>query len=375
MNSHLDKKVLVVSGINIFQGGPLSILNDCLSYLNSSKLLNDYTIIALVHKTNLFDSAKFNNIKFVEFPKSRQSYIYRLYYEYFYFKKFAKSLNVYFWLSLHDVSPNVGKINQAVYCHNASPFYEIRLKNIFVLPTYFFFTLLYKYLYKINIKKNKFIIVQQNWLKEKFVELYDLSPNRIIVAKPEVPIMSKINPNQVKDMESYNFFYPTYPRPYKNLEVICQAAHILINKGIIDFKIYLTIDGTENQYSKNIFFQYHNIKNIVFLGILKREEVYEMYQMANCLLFPSKLESWGLPITEFIQHDKPIIVSNLPYAKETVGTYGKVKYFNPSDANELADLMISFINKEIITYDITDNTTSSSAEICNWGQLFNKLLN
>lgn len=48
----------------------------------------------------------------------------------------------------------------------------------------FFFSLFYRYLYQINIHKNDFIVVQQNWLMEAFSNMYSLDKKKIIVAVP-----------------------------------------------------------------------------------------------------------------------------------------------------------------------------------------------
>ena len=166
----MKNKTLVISAINFFEGGPLSVLMDCLSFLNDSIHIKEYKLLALVHKKELFNLKKFSNIQFIEFPKSRSSYFFRLYYEYIYFKKFSKKHDVNFWLSLHDITPNVGDISQAVYCHNPTPFNSLNFSDLMIQPTQFFFRLFYKFLYKINIDKNKFVIVQQLWLKNKFID-------------------------------------------------------------------------------------------------------------------------------------------------------------------------------------------------------------
>ena len=36
--------------------------------------------------------------------------------------------------------------------------------------------------------------------------------------------------------------------------------------------------------------------------------------MGDFLIFPSLLETWGLPISEFEQTNKKMILANLPYA-------------------------------------------------------------
>ena len=76
------KRLIVISAVNLRVGGPLSILHDLLNYLDTH-LASSYKIIALVHSKSKSPNTK--NIRYIEFPKSAKSYLYRLYYEYFYF--------------------------------------------------------------------------------------------------------------------------------------------------------------------------------------------------------------------------------------------------------------------------------------------------
>jgi glycosyltransferase involved in cell wall biosynthesis len=375
----MAKKNIVISGINLFEGGPLSVIKDCLNFLNNSNYLKKYNFIALVHKKSLFDSITYSNIEFIEFPKSRKSYLYRLYYEYVYFNQLSKKKKVYFWLSLHDISPNVGKIPQAVYCHNPSPFNTVNLSDIYLQPIQFFFRLFYKYLYQINIKRNKFVIVQQLWIKNQFIEMYGLKENQIITAPPEIPeIVDKFIEkgsikNVNKDRSQKVFFFPTFPRPFKNIEVICEAMKLLADLNNINVKVIITIDGTENKYSKTIVKKYHHIDSIKFIGLIKREEVYEYYSKCDGLIFPSKLETWGLPLSEFKQFKKPMFVSNLPYAKETVGNYDFVNFFNPDDAVQLSKLFINAAENKLV-FDQTKEVKYEKPFVKGWNELFSMLI-
>jgi glycosyltransferase involved in cell wall biosynthesis len=368
------KKTIAISAINFYEGGPLSILTDCLSYLNSHEGEN-YIILALIHKREILDYSNYPNIEFIEFPKSRKSYFYRLYYEYFYFKKIAKHYKVDFWLSLHDMTPNVGEIPQAVYCHNPSPFNTTNFSDLFLQPTQFFFSLFYKYLYKINIKKNKYVIVQQLWIKESFEKLFNLNSDKIIISIPQVPQVPK---EYIANSEGNNkkvFFFPTFPRPFKNIEIIGEAVAVLNKCGVLNFEVFITIDGSENKYSKKIIEKYGFTANIKFIGLISREEVYSYYGKVDCLLFPSKLETWGLPISEFKQFGKSMLVADLPYAKETVGMYDKVFFFNPNNAATLAEKMRKQIEDVTPIYDETHFISYSDSTVYSWEQLFSKLLN
>ncbi|HZK12027.1 MAG TPA: glycosyltransferase [Atribacterota bacterium] len=333
-------KKIVISGINLRTGGPLSIYQDILAVLESD-YSDKYEIIALVHSTILFE--KYKKIKFLEFRDSVGNYFKRFYYEYFYFKKLSKELNPYLWISLHDMTPNIQSTIQAVYCHNSSPFYHCNLKEIIIEPRFFLFTVFYKYIYKTNIKKNNYIIVQQDWIRQKFFELFKIPKDKIIVANPNlvVDFQDKIplSINSTKEKEIFIFFYPALPRVFKNFEIICEASKILLQKGLTNFKIYLTINGNENRYAKYVFNKCSKLKNIEFIGLQTRDKVFEYYSLCDCLLFPSKLETWGLPISEIKIFKKPIIVSDLPYAYETIGDYEKVLFFDPLSPQGLANAM------------------------------------
>lgn len=371
----MTKKNIVISGINLFEGGPLSVIKDCLTFLNTSSYLKNYNFIALVHKSNLFDTREFKNIRFIEFPKSRKSYFYRLYYEYIYFNKLAKEHQVFFWLSLHDMTPNVGTVQQAVYCHNPSPFNTVNLSDIYLQPVQFFFRLFYKYLYQINIKRNKFVIVQQLWIKHQFKEMFGLKENQIITSPPEITkitqrFLEKSNIEIAKKEPTPKvFFFPTFPRPFKNIEVICKAMELMSNLKNIDINVVITIDGSENKYAKTIVDKYQHINTLKFIGLIKREEVYEYYSKCDGLIFPSKLETWGLPLSEFKQFNKPIFVSNLPYAKETVGDYDFVCFFNPDDAVQLSKLFINAA-KNKWEFDETKAVQYEQPFVKGWNELF-----
>jgi glycosyltransferase involved in cell wall biosynthesis len=369
------KEKVVISAINFFEGGPLSVLKDCLNYVNKSDYLHSYEFTALVHKIELFNLEEYSNITFVEFSKSRKSYFYRLYYEYIYFKKFAKDEKISFWFSLHDMTPSVGRIPQAVYCHNPSPFNSLNFKDLYIQPTQFFFRLFYRFLYQINIKKNKYVIVQQLWMKNRFIEMFDLNKKQILVAPPQIiPISSKYldSITTEKDKKDKVFFFPTFPRPFKNIEIICEAAE-LVAKENRNFRIIITIDGSENKYAKSITKKYDGNNNIDFIGLIKREEVYKYYSEVDCLIFPSKLETWGLPISEFKQFSKSMLIADLPYAKETVGEYDYVNFFNPTDAKQLAKYIVDFINDEV-KYETTVAVGYDTELVKGWEGLFEILL-
>ena len=362
------KRLIVISAVNFRSGGPLFILHDLLNYLDSS-LASSYKIIALVHSKSLVPDTE--NIQYIEYPKATTSYLYRIYYEYFYFYKLSKELNPYLWLSLHDISPRVNASIQAVYCHNAAPFYKLSKKDYFLDKNFAIKKWLYKFIYQINIKRNNFVIVQQNWMKEEFKKIFNIK--NIIVANPNIDI--SIPTNIKKNLNNKKvFFYPSFPRVFKNFEVICDAVSKIDEKYDDKFEVLLTIDGTENKYSKMIYEKYKYLKNIKFIGLQSRKKVFEIYAQSDCLIFPSKLESWGLPITEYKLFNKPILAADLTYAYETLGNYNKVNFFKPDDAQMLSKYIVTFLeNKLIFAKHLA--VKKSKLTVVSWEKLCDILLN
>ena len=342
-------KVIVISGANLYSGGTLSILQDCVKFLDT-QLYKHYKVFVIVNDINKFN--KSDKINFIELKNSRKSYLHRLYYEFFYFLKISKKLQPYFWLSLNDISPNIISEKRAVYCHNPSPFRKVSFKDLYFQKQLFFFTLFYKFLYQINIKKNNYVVVQQNWIRNSFCKMFSLSEDQVILFPPQTPnslrISEKVTSTFVETKKVKTFFYPTMSRPFKNIELICEAIKILKKTDNHDIKVIITIDGTENNYSKNIIKKYSSFHEIDFIGYISREEVFKYYDLSDCLIFPSTLETWGLPITEFKLFGKPIILSDLEYAHETLGNYDKCVFINPFDPFDLASKLKSFLNDEIV---------------------------
>ena len=364
------KRRIVLSGVNFVEGGPLSVFKDALREL-ADHYAGRFEIVALVHRRNLFD---IRNVTYIEFPEVKSSWLRRLHLEYWRVRDLSRRLRPYLWLSMHDMTPNVTADVRAVYCHNPSPFYRLEWGEALTDWKFSLFTFFYRYLYAINLRQNDFIIVQQEWLRGEFRRRY--RTQNIVVAHPRIP--SLVIPPHDEDEQvktrTVRFFYPTYPRSFKNVELLLQAARILEQGGIEGFEIWLTIDGGENRYAAKLRSEYGRLRSVSWLGIMPRDRILLLYAKADCLLFPSKLETWGMPISEFQQTGKPMLVIDLPYAHETVGAYPSVRFFPPGNPQALADEMKSFLHGRLV-FSQTSAPAIATPFAADWTALFHILLN
>jgi glycosyltransferase involved in cell wall biosynthesis len=326
----VPSKRLVISAVNLVEGGPLTILIDALN--TASKYLGpEWRIIALVHNPELISNPR---IKLIGFPQAKRSWLHRLWFEWYFFSKISFRLKPSLWLSLHDITPRVNASRQAVYCHNPSPFYSMSWREFTLEPKLFLFSHFYKYLYRMFMHRNNIVIVQQNWLRDNFRILFN-HPN-IVVARPVLtkdPNLIGQSVRRAINIDSLNpliLLYPSLPRVFKNFEVLCEAISLLPPELSELVELRLTIDGTENSYSGYLWRRFRNIPNVKFIGLQSHDELNIQYEACDVVLFPSRLETWGLPISEAKLKHKAILVADLPYAYETVGEYTQVSFL-PSD--------------------------------------------
>ena len=171
-----------------------------------------------------------------------------------------------------------------------------------------------------------------------------------------------------------HFFYPSFPRSYKNHEVILKAIKAL-PKNISEQSQFhfTTIKDNKEKYAQFLIKNYSDLENVHFYGKVKRSQLLSMYNAMDCLLFPSKIETWGLPISEAKAYNKPMFLANLPYAKEACGDYEKVTFFDENNPSDLAKLITEFVEGNP-TFQGNTSPFDTSKDLHNWKEVFQYIL-
>ncbi|GAA4168142.1 glycosyltransferase family 1 protein [Sphingobacterium ginsenosidimutans] len=364
---------IVISAVNLVEAGPLAILHDCLAYLSDLASKGEYHVIAIVHTK---DKVNFPCIEYIETTWPKKRWINRLWYEYVSMKKISKAIGpVYLWFSLHDTSPSVIADRRAVYCHNAFPFYAWQLHDLVFAPKIVMFALFTKYIYRTNILRNNYVVVQQNWLRDAMQSFFGIPSNKLIVARPATADSALLKQSVSKKESTFSFIYAGSPNSHKNFEVLCKAVAILEqNKEPLNFKVYITVRGNENKYAKWLYQKWGKSDNIHFLGFLPKAVLSKYYECCHCLVFASKAESWGLPISEFANYNKYMILADLPYAHETAQGANQVAFFDPDDARQLARLMLACMQKNTTVFKPIAQHEINHPFTQSWTDMFELLL-
>lgn len=354
---------VVVSAVNLVEGGTLAVLQDCLAA--AARLPSDQVrVTALVHRRELFPPS---SVELMEFPGVKGSWGRRYVFERQTSRELADTLRPDLWLALHDMTPTLpAGVRQAVYCHNPLPFLKHRPSDLWLDPKGVIHSMLYPSLYRQRIEKNACVIVQQSWLRDRFREAYFSGP--IVVARPE----SEGIPNEARKLSGSRFLYPSFPRFFKNFQLLLDAWKLLQNDPQWDGHLTVTLRAEEHRYAGWLQTRYGDLKGLTFSGQLTRAQMNQAYETNDCLVFPSRIETWGVPLTEARQHGLSVIAADEPYAHETLSGYLH-SHFAPLGAPEAwASAMLRFRNG---TLNWTPRTERSEPPFAaNWDELWQFLL-
>lgn len=374
---------IVISAVNLRKGGTLTILRQCLEYLSSVAIDRGYRVVALVHKQELAD---YPNIEYIELPWTIESWAKRLWCEYFTMYGISKRIGeVDLWLSLHDATPRVRARRQAVYCHTSFPFFPIKLQDFCFDPKIPIFGLLTRFTYRINQRRNRYIIVQQEWIRQAFIRMFGLAQEDIILARADsspsaLPqaILSDEATGYIEEGK-YVFFYASTPDAHKDFQTLAKATQLLKERmPEAKFEVIITISGQENKYAKYLHKHWGDTPSLRFAGLMDKPRLYAHYERADCFVFPSRIETWGLPISEYMQvHDgkRPMILPKLAYAYETSLGAERVAFFESQNAEELAELMAKAMQGDYSAFVARPLAQAiAQPQTCGWGELFDTLL-
>ena len=136
---------------------------------------------------------------------------------------------------------------------------------------------------------------------------------------------------------SRTFFYPAGADLYKNHDLVIAACKLLAGEGITDYRVIFTLPREGDPDAERIIRAARGLP-IEFVGSLPHETVWEYYS-GTVLLFPSYLETCGLPLVEARAAGAWILASDLPFAREVLEGYPNKAFFPYDGAEVLAQQM------------------------------------
>lgn len=320
-------KIAVVNLPSV-DGGGLAILNSFYHYImESNPPMHEWLFI--VSNQNLHEK---NGVHVKKYPEALRNYFSRLIIERSKIPGDIRAFHADVVFSFQNLILPKCKCKQALYMHQSLPFQKkyrfslwkkeerdcaIRQRLLGVLI-------------KSSVKKADLVMVQTRWVCNAVQESTKCFDKVIHIGYP-MPggaIDCKIR----REAPGQDFFYPAGPAIYKNFGCLNEAVNQLHDEGYA-FQVYLTL--TRPEFEKMIHYQKIHDIHYCFLGRIPFENVKELYHR-HIVLFPSYIETLGLPLIEARSSGCYIIASDCPFSHEILDDYENKTFADPFDSKQLA---------------------------------------
>ncbi len=155
--------------------------------------------------------------------------------------------------------------------------------------------------------------------------------------------VASITVGSVQPDLAYPFvLYPAVTYPHKNHEVLLRALALLVAQGI-DVALIATgangpLDDDLDQLANDLGVgeRWHR------LGRVSKSVLEGLYCQAAGLVFASRYEGYGLPLTEAMVYRCPVLAADAEAVREVVGAGGRL--LNPGNPHEWAEAIAVLLN-------------------------------
>lgn len=363
------KKIVFVNATAATEGGALTILKQFLEGVSIySKKNIHYYIFCSLEELKVY---KCKNIEIVSNVKGKK-WLDRIKWDLWGLYNWGKKKDIRADLIISFQNTGINYYNdvaQLIYLHQSIPFFQAIKWNFFKKDErfYWFRKNVYKEIIKYSLRKNSYIIVQTEWMKNAVIEQFNWNPKKISAIKPNVENipLEKVPEIDFND-NKFHIFYPANTAKYKNHELIINALKYIkdskpeIYKNlIIHFTFDKNLSDNRNTELIGLAEKLQIIKHIRFEGKISYERVLSFYKSCDLILFPSYIETFGLPLIEAASFGMPILAADMNYTKEGIGNYKGVKFLDYNDSKLWAENTIDLYNKRIkyTPYNIKYNTS------------------
>ena len=154
--------------------------------------------------------------------------------------------------------------------------------------------------------------------------------------KVSIPVLPNNN--------NFDFIYVASGEPHKNHCRLLEAWCLLAEDGIFP-SLLLTLSEVHSATlcrEIDVMRQRHGL-NVTNAGELPHQDILSLYQKAGAIIYPSTVESFGLPLIEARQAGLPVLASELDYVRDVLNPE---QTFDPESSKSIARAVKRFMGKE-----------------------------
>lgn len=245
--------------------------------------------------------------------------------------------------------------SQLVYYHQPLPFFKQKWNPLKREERSKF---LYKHFYLWFVKrsigpKTRFV-VQTKFIKDNLVKRLGIDESRVAICFPDVEVP---NADMVQGYpfpeDEVSLIFPSLYSPHKSHVTIVKAIGYLKRtnaEALKNVRVYFTVGEDEAGELVNKIKKMGVEEYFCLTGRLPYEKTLSLYKTANAMLFPSTMETLGLPLVEAAAFGLPIVAADVPYAHEVLEGYEGVTFAKAGDAADWGHMILDRIKHHAEKY-------------------------
>lgn len=190
------------------------------------------------------------------------------------------------------------------------------------------------------MKKAGHILTVSQAVKRDILSHFNISETQISVTYEGIDdtfVAGSYKSQNYKKKTPY-FLYVGNVYPHKNIEILLEAFHIFQKKAASDVKL-LFVGPSDYFYSElsELIKSLSMNDTVEILHNIGDPELGELYDHAVALLFPSRMEGFGLPALEALSRGCRVIASDIPVFREILSSHAF--FADSSNAEAFARVM------------------------------------
>jgi glycosyltransferase involved in cell wall biosynthesis len=232
---------------------------------------------------------------------------------------------------------------------------------------------------RLTIRAAEQVVCVSDAFRELVLHRTGIEPARTHVVHHGVDAAFRQNDSAVPDashpalMDSPYVLCVSTVAPHKNYETLLDAWARLPR---VDEQPLLAIAGSiaDRRLHDQLLARAASLsisERVRFLGRVRHDRLPSLYHRAAAFVFPSRLETFGLPLVEAMAAGVPIVASALPVCREICGD--SALYFDASSPEELSTLLTAVLEDESLRASMAKSGLRRAADF-SWDRTAQRML-
>jgi glycosyltransferase involved in cell wall biosynthesis len=205
-----------------------------------------------------------------------------------------------------------------------------------------------------------------HWGRLDLLEKYGLEPQKVFAGSLAsvlslYPAPTADDLARVRKLVPASFaYFPANTWPHKNHLGLLEALAILRDRGLV---VPLVCSGVKTDFFPAIEARIRELRleDVRFLDYVGPTELRALYQLCRCVVFPTKFEGWGMPLTEAFAAGRPAACSAIPPLLEQ--SKDAAVTFDPDDPPAIADAVAQVWTDEALRQELVEKGSAEVASL------------